>query len=410
MSYGEYMNIAIVTEFFPPYVTGGAEIFLKALAEYLHSKGHKIVIITTEQGQKTGEFTTHKMRSSPIHKSHRYQFHGITLPWMFSNRKLTKKMKSIYKKEGIDLVYVNNMFHLSFSPLQAAKSLGIPVVLDVHDYWPICFSKDMLYRNDPYSPCSDKQSVMKCSLCLANKMGMQFAAIWLLPGLLMEKILRDKWINSLIIKKIICHSEEGVKELRRHGLESVSITYPYLGPKGRHKQMKDNVFRMIFVSRLEKIRGAHLLLDIAKQLQGKFKFRIDVIGKGSLLRELDRKDLGIFVHGFMGKDRFRYFRRADCLLALQRYPVPHGITVIEAMAHELPVIAFNKCGAGYLTEKNGAGLTASSIKGIVSSIEKLQSNKRLVKSIRTGSRINMKMNDNMLIFREYEKLLSSAMQ
>ena len=43
------MNIALVNEFFPPFVTGGAELFLEALAGYLSSRGHRIVVITSKQ-------------------------------------------------------------------------------------------------------------------------------------------------------------------------------------------------------------------------------------------------------------------------------------------------------------------------------------------------------------------------
>ena len=89
------LNIALVSEFFPPYVTGGAEIFLERLADYLRSKGHKIVVITTDQGQGIGNYRAYKIKSSPLHFKHRYQFHGLTLPWMFSNKKLVKKIEDI---------------------------------------------------------------------------------------------------------------------------------------------------------------------------------------------------------------------------------------------------------------------------------------------------------------------------
>ena len=162
------MKIAIVSEFFDPYVTGGAEIFLRELAKDMESRGHEIVVLTTEQGQGRGRFRSHKIKSSPFHSSHRYQFHGLTVPWMFRNKKLKKGIEGIYRKEKVDLVYINNLVHLSFAPLQAAESMGLPVVLDVHDYWPICFSKDMLNRSEPYTPCTGEQSILKCSRCVAR--------------------------------------------------------------------------------------------------------------------------------------------------------------------------------------------------------------------------------------------------
>lgn len=403
------MNIALVTEFFPPYVTGGAEIFLSGLAKYLESRGHKIIVMTTDQGQGRGEFKDYRIRSSPIRRSHRYQFHGLTVPWMFGNRKLVKQIAGLYKKERIDLVYINNSFHLSFAPLQAADKMGLPAVLDVHDYWPICFSKDMLHVAEPYDPCVGPQPTTKCSRCVARKMGLSKAYIALLPGLLIEKRLRKKWLSSSTIKNVIVHSKEGVEELSRHGMSSQYINYAYLGPGGSHIQSGDGIFRMLFASRLERIRGAHHIAAIARHFkEAGVKFRIDVIGRGSLKEVLDRPDLNIYVHGFMGKERFQLFRKADVMLVLQRYPVPHGITVIESMAHGLPVVAFDGCGAGCLVDKFGAGLTAGNVNGIIKSIDCLRTDKHLVKKIRLNAKRGMKHSDKRTVFRLYERLLSSV--
>jgi len=404
------MNIAFVSEFFPPYVTGGAEMFLNALAEYLHSRGHKVIVITTEQGQEKGRFRTYKMKSSPFHFSHRYQFHGITLPWMFCNSGLVKRLKEIYTREGIDVVYINNMFHLSFAPVQAAHALGIPAVLDVHDYWPICFSKDMLHREDPYDACSGDQGVAKCSRCVARKLGLSHAAPLLMPGLCSEKRLRKKWLSSHAIKKVIVHSAEGAKELKRHGLDSMAIPYPYLGPRGRHVDAGDGVFRMLFVSRLERVRGAAMLLDIASAMKKSgMEFRIDVIGKGSLMSQLDRKDLCIHAHGFMGEERFGYFRKANAMLALQRYPVPFGINVIEAMAFQVPVIGFGGCGPGHLVEENGAGIVVDMDSGsVVKALEKLIKNRMLVKRVMANDAKNMEKYDKNAIFKRYEDVFGTA--
>jgi glycosyltransferase involved in cell wall biosynthesis len=394
------MNIAIVNEFFPPFITGGTEIFLNELAKYLKSKGHKIVVITTDQGQKENkEFKLYKVRPSPFHISHRYQFHGITIPCMFFNTKLTKHIEEIYEREEVGLVYLNNFFHLSFAPIKAAENKNLPIIFDIHDYWPICFTKDMFFNN---SICTN-QNILKCSYCVAGKSGCRFVTPFFIPGLLMERRLKQRALKSKNMKKIICHSKEGVSELKKHNLESISVDYPYLGPIKKHKYSKDNKFRILFVGRLEKIKGADLLVDVAKNLKSKIDFRVDVIGDGPLKQDLDRKDLNIHVHGFMKEERFRYFERADCLLALHVSSTPFGIIVLEGMAFQIPVIALKDSGPSFLVKENNAGLVCEK-EELWQTIKKLHDDEMLIERIRKGNHEKIKRYSKENIFSQYEHI------
>jgi glycosyltransferase involved in cell wall biosynthesis len=398
------LNIAIVNEFFPPFVTGGAELFLDALADYLTRRGHKIVVITTDQGQeKSGRFRQYRIRPSPFHFSHRYQFHGLTVPWMFFNKGLAKRLEGIYKREGIDLVYVNNLFHMSFAPLQAAESLGLPMVLDMHDLWPMCFTKDLYFKN---KFCTGEHTV-KCAGCVAGKTGMRFIAPLLLPGLWLEKRLRKKNLNSPMVKAKIAHSENGIKFFENHGLGSgISIPYPYMGRIGKHKSSKDGVFRILFISRLEEPRGADLVLKIAKGLKNRIDYRIDVVGEGSYKEALDRKDLGIHVHGFLGKERFDYFRQADCVLNLAKYPVPFGITVIEAMAYQAAVVSLEDTGPSELIKENDIGISRSPER-LAAGIEMLAKNPKLMGRFRKNGHRNIARYEKATIMKKYEYLFRS---
>lgn len=403
-------TIAFVSEFFPPYVTGGAEIFLENLAKYLEGRGFRIIVITSEQGQdlRKVEFKTYKIRSSPFHIDHRYQFHGVTLLWMFANRKLKNKLKKIYEKEKVDVIYINNLIHLSFAPLQAAEEMNVPVVLDVHDYWPICFTKDRFFNENI---CAG-ENLVKCAYCVAEKFGFTFLMPILLFGLIVEMKERYKKLKSKIIKKIICHSKNGAKELRKYGLKSIVIPYPYLGQisKYKSKNRKENIFRILFVGRVEKVKGAHLLINIAEGLKEKLNknlnFRIDVIGKGSLINGVDRPDLNIFVHGYMKEERFKYFKYADCLLALHSSPVPFGIVVLEGMAYQVPIVAIKGTGPAELVKENDVGIVCKK-ENIVDAIMKLSKNKKLVAKFKINGKKRLKKYSAKKIFHAYESVFNS---
>jgi glycosyltransferase involved in cell wall biosynthesis len=394
------MNIAIVNEFFPPKITGGTEIFLEELAKYLKFQGHKVVMITTDQNQGVNKkFKVYKIRSSPFHFGHRYQFHGVTTPWMFFNSCLRKKISEIYRNEKIDLLYINNMFHLSFTPIQTE----IPFILDVHDYWPICFSKDLYYRNKEF--CSE-QTDPKCSYCLSKKA--RYPLFFSIPMFGLERYFRKKLLGSA--KKTVCHSQFVSKILKNYDYENEIIPYPYLGPNEKPKIRKDGVFKILFVGRIEKRKGAHLLLDIAKNLRDKIDFRIDVIGEGPLKKTLDRKDLNIYVHGFLGKERFGFFKEADCLLAPSLWPEPFGMVALEAMACDVPVITLNESGGlADLVKENEIGIVTN--KGnIAESIIRLYRDQVLQKSIKMNCKMNIEKYDKEKIFKRYEKLFTSVIR
>jgi glycosyltransferase involved in cell wall biosynthesis len=317
---------------------------------------------------------------------------------MFFNHKLRKKLNSIYKKEKIDLLYINNMFHLSFAPIQT----NIPFILDVHDYWPICFSKDLYYKNQ--KTCVDHGD-LKCLKCLSKKSN--YPLLFNAGMLRKERIMRQKLIHNA--EKIICHSKFVSQVLKKHGYKNVIVPYPYLGPPEKHKIKTDKVFRILFVGRVERKKGAHLILDVAKALQNKIKFRIDIIGEGPLKNSLNRKDMNIHIHGFLGKERFEYFRNADCLLAPSLWPEPFGMVALEAMAHRVPIITLNTSGGlTDLVRENKAGIVTKN-ENISSAVLEICKNTDLVKGIKNNQQKNIKKYYRENIFMEYVKIFNSVM-
>jgi glycosyltransferase involved in cell wall biosynthesis len=224
----------------------------------------------------------------------------------------------------------------------------------------------------------------------------------------LERYFRKKLLGSA--KKTVCHSQFVSKILKNYDYENEIIPYPYLGPNEKPKIRKDGVFKILFVGRIEKRKGAHLLLDIAKNLRDKIDFRIDVIGEGPLKKTLDRKDLNIYVHGFLGKERFGFFKEADCLLAPSLWPEPFGMVALEAMACDVPVITLNESGGlADLVKENEIGIVTN--KGnIAESIIRLYRDQVLQKSIKMNCKMNIEKYDKEKIFKRYEKLFTSVIR
>ncbi len=385
------MRIAILNEFFYPVVTGGTEIFLHEFSKYLDKKGHEIIVISTN---KTKEFKSYELKSSPFHIGHFYQIPGLTLPFMFSSKNY-KTVRSILKKEKIDMVYANNIYHLSISALRSAIEYG-KTILDIHDYWPVCFAKDKFFMGKKLCKV---ENPIKCSICLFKKF--KFPSPLLIPFLYEEKKKRDKILSR--VSNTIVHSQFVKDQVKHIFPNSKVIPYPLM-IKGKNKRKGKDKLKLLFVGRINYNKGADLVLEVAKFLKGKIDFEINVIGEGPLKKKLDKPDLNIYVRGFMGKERFKYFEESHIMLAPSRWPEPFGIIALEASAYSLPVVTLKQSGGlREIVENNKIGVATTPEK-IGETVLKVFNS---IKDFGHGFKIVKNKYEQKKIFKQYEKVLKN---
>ena len=272
------MKIGLVNDFFPPKTTGGTELFLKALYDYLEGHGFEIFLLTQQSVQGETGFKTYRINSSPLNFRHMKQVPGATLPWLAFNRPLVNQIKKIYQKEKPDALHINNLYHLSLAPLQASDK---PFLLDVHDYWPVCFSKD-LFKDDKKF-CTQKEN-WRCSFCLSKKFSFP-AEPFFIPNLYAESLLKRKALSPAT--EVISHSDFVKARLEERGYRSKVVPYPYFGKENRQNKTPSKggskQLNLLFVGRVEYKKGADILLQIAAHLKKtSVDFRIDVVGEGAL--------------------------------------------------------------------------------------------------------------------------------
>ena len=212
-------------------------------------------------------------------------------------------------------------------------------------------------------------------------------------------------VHSKFVKKVLQKAEEFENK------EINVIPYPLMTTfyKKIEKPKIEKELRLLFVGRVEFNKGADLLLKIAKKLKNKeINFRIDVIGRGKLMKKLDKKELNIYVHGFLGKERFKYFEKAHILLAPSRWPEPFGIVALEAAAYKTPVIALESSGGlAEVVKENKIGLLAKE-NNIEEKILLLTSNPYLYKEMQKNCEKTAPKYSTKRIFRKYMKLFKNV--
>lgn len=177
------------------------------------------------------------------------------------------------------------------------------------------------------------------------------------------------------------------------------------------KKFADSKINILFVGRIEERKGLIYLLRAYKLLEKKFKnLRLIIIGEGELKESCqafaeDNNLKEIYFEGEkIGKELISYYTSADIFCAPSIYGESFGIVLLEAMACELPVVAFAnrgyktllketekpstraKLGAGLVQHRNkisGAGFLAKpkDYKDLAKKLEILIKDKKLRQEI-----------------------------
>ncbi|MFX1282133.1 MAG: glycosyltransferase family 4 protein [Promethearchaeota archaeon] len=133
---------------------------------------------------------------------------------------------------------------------------------------------------------------------------------------------------------------------------TVPINHILATPKPKQKIYFKETKNILFVGRLIKIKGIDTLISAFKLLKSKINnSRLLIVGEGKQLHFLKKKCENLQIEkdveflGFLeGKDLTKIYQTADLFVLPSRWEI-WGLVLNEAMAHGLPVIATNSCGA-----------------------------------------------------------------
>jgi glycosyltransferase involved in cell wall biosynthesis len=118
---------------------------------------------------------------------------------------------------------------------------------------------------------------------------------------------------------------------------------------------KKEANKIVFVGRLDKEKGLHLLIEALAELQNKFDFELNVLGEGPLRKELElkAKNSGIKFNffGFVMHSEIPFFLASASIFVLPSFFEVMPVSVIEAMSSGCAVIASNAFGVKDLIGK-----------------------------------------------------------
>lgn len=321
------MRIVIICTLYPPYVLGGAEISTSLLAKGLTNEGHEVTVITT--GNKQKEEIVDGIRV--------YRVKNKNIYWRYPQRDKHIIRKSIwhlidiyniaYKKTikellchiKPDIVHTGNLCGLSTIVWSIAKSLKIPIVHTLRDYYLLCPQQTMIRGN---TSCSKQCSICKTYSIIKKNMSQKVDAVVGISNFILEQHLCFGYFKNANRKIVIANSVDSISGINQY----TSNAFGYIG-------------------RLSPEKGIEFMIEafLKSSNQGK---RLLIAGTGNkdyeqTLRTKYESDKVVFLGS---QNQLSFFKMIDALIVPSLWNEPFGRVVIEAYASKVPVFMSNNGG------------------------------------------------------------------
>jgi len=352
------MKICLVTNLYEPYSTGGADIYVKWIAEALRERGHEVFVVTTCPPRDS----FFRIKKEKIAGVAVYRFYPLNIYWGYlaQRKPLILKpfwhtlelfnphvylvFKRILKREKPNIVHMNNMGGFSNAIFWASKRERHKLVYTLHDYLSIC-PKSVLLRNNsdrcnsPHLLCQIYQMVKRRNL----------------KNTVDTFIAPSRFLLEMHRKYRMFENDNCV--VLRHGVE-VSAADIEKTVKKKKKYQKHKNVNVLYVGRVDVHKGLSTLTEAIKNTN-RNDLNLHIAGSGDYLDQM-RQELknynNVTFHGWVtGAYKENLFFQSDvCVLPSICYEVA-GLVILEAYKYGLPVIGSRIGGIPEMIKQDETG-------------------------------------------------------
>ncbi len=317
------MRIGIFTDTYPPYING-VSTSIAMLEKALKKKGHQVFIVTVNPEERSYSFSDHviKIPGIPI---------GI-YDYRLSNIYPLKAVKKI-KEWNLDIIHSHTEFGIGTFARVMAHQLDIPLVHTYHTM----YEDYVYYVTKGYFDKSSKKVVEYLTKFYCDKTATEL----IVPTKKTYDLFKEKYgyARSVHIVPTGIDVEKFYQE-KNNQKKALEIR--------RSLGIKDDEFVILFVGRMGNEKSVDFLIENHKSiLKENKKARLLLIGDGpdiDNLKEITKKnkleDSVIFAGRVPWENISLYYQIPNVFTTASKTET-QGLTVLEAMAASLPVVALD---------------------------------------------------------------------
>ena len=345
------MKVLLANKFF--FRNGGSETVLFAERDFLRGANVEVV-----------DFSMHDERNLP---SAHAQFFVASQAYAGKRRgamhQIRTALKLVHSREAVsriaelidatqpDLVHCHNIYHqLTPSIIGAAKRRGVPVVLTLHDYKPICPVYTRLRHGEPCSRCIDQSFINVLRHRCAD--GPISRSLLLYAEAIVQRFLRSyEQLDALIAPSRFMHDAVTQSRFPR---DRVHVIYNGIDTERVHPATHNDGYAL-YLGRLTPEKGIETLLAAHASIADQVPLRI--AGSGPLEQALRaRYPRSQFLGQVSGGALAETIRRAAMIVVPSQWYENCPMSVLEAMGYGKAVIASDIGGIPELVVHGETGL------------------------------------------------------
>ncbi len=320
------LRILYANSHYHPNIGGGAEVMLKAMAEGMAARGHRVSVLTSGDRDAIDTIDgveVHRVKQRNIYWSFPKEARPVWKRAIWHaldarNPLMRDPIQSVLERVKPDLIVSNNLPGLSIALWRQAKQSHIPVVQVLHDYYLLCPNVTMCKAGQI---CSSP-----CSSCRTFRVGHAAQSKHVSAVLAVSAaILKQHTINGVFegvpIQRVIYNARD-LPEPTAHETGSESLTFGFIGG-------------------LTPVKGIAALINAFGSVAKAYpKVRLLVAGAGEIWyeEELKRAAQGLPIEFLGSVNAFDFFSKIDICVAPSTWNDPLPGVVYEAISQSVPVI------------------------------------------------------------------------